>query len=551
MTAHAADVPKMSSVEAAFSADGTAVNISGVAENLSGSEVIVKIANEGYSDSDISTANKDALLFLDDRTVESDGKFSFSLKLANAVRDGRYYLYISNRDFECDKIELWYLNDVTRDELIRSILSKTSAAEVKKALFDDKITYTDGSEYNAVQRLALINASYSEDYDSFVSDVIFNDKPMDYENFKQCFAKATVMAAIYNGDYGAVADSNGDFVTAAWKDGESAYKAYDKYSELMSTKSKFDLLRSLNKERITKTDLFDKEFIKQTVYYCVYGAETKGYGHISAMLDKLLPLTGDDYAGYYALGAAAKSKLCSDLYLSAQSGYDGVKSYIQSSSQSTGGTTGGGSGSSSGGGGKSGGIGGGDVAVDIGYNSNGANEFYDLAGFEWAKDAITVLKGRGIINGVSATTFEPSRSINREEFIKMLVVSVNMPLGGNASFEDVTDGMWCVPYIGAAAANNLVNGIGGNRFGVGTQISRQDCAVFIYRALKDRLPKTGTKAAFGDSADIADYAADAVDCLAQCGIINGFDNNFLPNGNANRAEVAVMIYRLIEGGYIK
>ncbi len=550
MTAHAADVPKMSSVDAAFSADGTAVNISGVAENLSGSEVIVKIANEGYSDSDISTANKDALLFLDDRTVESDGKFSFFLKLANAVRDGRYYLYISNRDFEYDKIELWYLNDTTRDELIKSILEKSSAAEVKKALFDDKITYTDGSEYNAAQRLALINASYSTDYDSFIADVIFSDKPADYENFKQCFAKATVMAAIYNGDYGAVADSNGDFVTAAWKDGESADKAYDKYIELMSTKSKFDLLSSLNKEKITKTDLFDKEFIKQTVYYCIYGAETKGYGHISAMLDELLPLTGDDYANYYALGAAAKSKLCSDLYLSAQGGYDGVKAFILSNSQSSGGQTGDGSGSSSGGG-KSGGIGGGDVAVDIGYNTGAANGFDDLAGFEWAKDAITVLKGRGIINGVSVTAFEPSRSINREEFIKMLVVSLNIPLGGSASFDDVTDDMWCAPYIGAAADNNLANGVGNGRFGVGTPVSRQDCAVFIYRALKDKLPQSETKTTFSDGADIADYAEDAVDCLAQCGIINGYNNSFLPRGNANRAEVAVMIYRLIKGGYIR
>lgn len=549
MSVYAAPAPSVSSVEAAFSADGTGVTISGVAENLSGSEVIIKIANEGCSDSDIGTANKDALLLLDDRIIENDGKFSISFKLADAVKDGRYYLYISNENFECGKVELWYLNDSTRDELIKSVLSKTSADEVKKALFDDKITYTDGSEYNAAQRLALINTAYSVEYNSFIADVIFNDKPADYERFKQCFSKASVMAAIYYGDYDAVTDTGGDFVTAAWKDGEPAYKAYNNYCKLLSTQSKLDLLKCLNKEKITKTALFDEEFIKQTVYYCVYGAETKGYGHIADMLDELLPLTGDSFTNYYSLGNAEKSKLCSDLYLSAQSNYDGVKSFIQNNSRSSGGQTGGGSGSSSVGG-KSGGIGGSDVTVEVGYN-NTAGSFTDLGGFEWAKDAISTLKSRGIINGVSANTFEPSRSITREEFIKILVVSLKMETVGNTAFDDVTDDMWCAPYIGAAVKNNLSNGIGGNRFGIGTPVSRQDCAVFIYRALKNSLPQPIENTAFTDRDDIADYAADAVDCLAQCGIIKGFENKFLPLGNANRAEVAVMINRLIEGGYIK
>ena len=229
VSVHAADMPSVSSVEAAFSADGTRVTISGVAENLLGSEVIIKIANEGYSDSDIGTANKDALLFLDDRTIKNDGKFSISLKLAAQVKDGRYYLYISNKDFECDKIELWYLKESSRDELIKSIVEKTSADEVKKALFDDKIIYADGSEYNAAQRLAFINTAYRKEYDSFISDVIFSDKPTDYESFKQCFSKATVMAAVYNAQYDVITDSNGDFITAAWGNDEAAYKAYVRY----------------------------------------------------------------------------------------------------------------------------------------------------------------------------------------------------------------------------------------------------------------------------------------------------------------------------------
>ena len=51
---------------------------------------------------------------------------------------------------------------------------------------------------------------------------------------------------------------------------------------------------------------------------------------------------------------------------------------------------------------------------------------------------------------------------------------------------------------------------------------------------------------FADSGDIADYAADAVMKLYDAGIIDGVgDNIFDPNGTANRAAAAKVLYGVL------
>ena len=51
--------------------------------------------------------------------------------------------------------------------------------------------------------------------------------------------------------------------------------------------------------------------------------------------------------------------------------------------------------------------------------------------------------------------------------------------------------------------------------------------------------------AFADSADISDWAAEYVSAVRAAGYMTGdADNNFAPQSNATRAEVATVIYRL-------
>lgn len=549
MSVYAADGADLTNVGAEFATDGMSVLISADAPDLPQKELIIKITDSGYSDTDISPAHKDALLFLDDCTVQNDGKLNVSFNFANQIKDGRYCLYITGENIESKKIELWYMKDTAREELIKSIMQSKNSDELEKLLFDDKIQYADGEFYNAAQRLSLTNSAYSEKYNSYIANVLFADNPQNYDEFKYTFRKASLMAAVYFGDYSTITDKDYNLTVNVWKNTDSAYTAYGYYKDLLSTQSKQQLVKSLTDKKITQSSVFDDEFIKQTIYFGTYGADIKGYGHICKMYDTLLPITGSDFGKYFNITEQSKSQLCSDLYLSQQGDYDGIRLYIYTNSYNFDNNKSGGSGSKSGTSSGSGGVGTGDIFVESGYNNN--NTFADLDGFDWAKDAVYALKARGIVNGVSQKSFEPQRSITREEFVKMLVVSLNLNTNANAAFDDVKADMWYTPYIGAAIKNNLTNGISDTLFGIGTQISRQDCAVFIYRALKDKLNIGESQLLFDDSSDIADYAKDAVQCLTNNGIIMGDNNKFMPNGNASRAEVCVMLYRLIDRGYIK
>ena len=130
--------------------------------------------------------------------------------------------------------------------------------------------------------------------------------------------------------------------------------------------------------------------------------------------------------------------------------------------------------------------------------------------------------------------------MKREEFVKMLVLTLGMEPGGKSGFADAAEN-WSDPYLAAAEAVGLANGIADGMFGVGQDISRQDLAVMIYRALPETMKPEQTGEAFEDDEAIADYAKEAVYGLRTLGLLNGYENRFRPGEQATRAESAKIL----------
>lgn len=167
--------------------------------------------------------------------------------------------------------------------------------------------------------------------------------------------------------------------------------------------------------------------------------------------------------------------------------------------------------------------------------------FSDLDSFDWARDSIENLSRLGIVSGVGDKQFNPSANVTREQFAKMIVGVMKYPVDSNAvtDFSDANGG-WYTPYIAAAVQNGVITGMGDGTFGVGSNITRQDMAVIIYRAMNIA---SGEMHEFTDSADISDYAAEAVSALYNMSIIGGYpDGSFSPKASASRAEAAKMLY---------
>lgn len=177
------------------------------------------------------------------------------------------------------------------------------------------------------------------------------------------------------------------------------------------------------------------------------------------------------------------------------------------------------------------------------------HDFSDMQGFEWANEAVKALYDEKIISGVGEDKFEPSREVTREEFVKMLAEAFKIPQSDEKiNFFDVSESDWFAPYVSAAAASGMVNGISDELFGTGKSITRADMAVMAYRAAG--LSKADGKT-FADDGEIPDYAKEAVYALNAAGIISGTgDNKFSPAASANRAEAAKIIYMLknLNGG---
>lgn len=174
--------------------------------------------------------------------------------------------------------------------------------------------------------------------------------------------------------------------------------------------------------------------------------------------------------------------------------------------------------------------------------------FEDLSQAEWATEYVEALYQAGIVNGKGEKQFAPLAEVTREEFVKMLVLAVDlMPMEGNLAFEDVDGEAWYAPYLACAVQEGLVQGISDTMFGVGMPITREDMSVLAARAIAI---KTGNKSlmeqtAYKDWEQIADYAKESVARLSMLGLLQGNENGeFCPRRHTSRAEAAKVLYLL-------
>ena len=176
------------------------------------------------------------------------------------------------------------------------------------------------------------------------------------------------------------------------------------------------------------------------------------------------------------------------------------------------------------------------------------HSFVDLAGYDWAKEAINALGEKNIVSGDENGNFNPQGYVTREEFVKMISNLLNLPAAkGTVSFDDVKDDDWFNDYICRAYENKIISGIGDGCFGTGSNITRQDMSVICLNAINYLgIAHTSENTDYADNDSIADYAAGAVGVLSNLGIINGYDDKtFRPHDFATRAEAAKIIYMLM------
>lgn len=470
-------------------------------------------------------------------TTGDDGSYTVDIPMGD-VEKGEYTVYINNGD----SVYIPYTSNLYRINLIEDIKSgEKSTAKV----IAENVLYisTESVLYNTLSDKEQI-AVYSDDS---IKKIDTSDSEKAIEELMQIVDEAIIAQAMQEGKV-----TDFDVAFAQITDMEEV-------SELTNTVTetgKKAILSNMKGEKCDSIADFHNRLKLQialaTISYNtnataenILSAIKENNSFIGLNLNKLTALSKSNQALAAKKLAEAKPKTKSE----AQDALDEVVSEIKKKYSSSGG--------SGGGGGTGSGSGSSNVmsgpVVSAGTAIESANEgrdvFSDLAGYDWAKDAIEKLAQYNMISGYDDSTFRPGNNVTRAEFVKMIVNAFYASdLSQNVSvFSDVADNDWHREYIMTAYEKKLVNGIGSDMFAPSANITRQDMSVILYNAANAfNLIEETQKEAFSDDNEIADYAQEAVYTLKGMEIVNGQDNNmFAPKAFATRAEAAKIIYSLI------
>lgn len=177
--------------------------------------------------------------------------------------------------------------------------------------------------------------------------------------------------------------------------------------------------------------------------------------------------------------------------------------------------------------------------------------FTDVAEDRWSYDAILDLYQRGVVNGMTATTFEPEAPVTRAQFVKLLACLSGDDLSGypGSGFRDVPESAWYAPYVAWAVAHGVTNGVSETEFAPDGIISRQDLATMVYRYAQSAgmdLTETVPAVTFTDASEISGYAYEAVTALQRADILHGFANEdgtycFQPKATTTREQACMIL----------
>ena len=177
----------------------------------------------------------------------------------------------------------------------------------------------------------------------------------------------------------------------------------------------------------------------------------------------------------------------------------------------------------------------------------------------WAHAGLDYCIYSGYINGLSATTVDPSGTCTRAQLVCILYRIQGEPkvVEGyeldklRAPFDDVPRGQWYTNAILWAKLTRIVNGTSATTFDPSGQITREQLAAILYRYTAKYAPDaTGNAASLADYPDagsVSAYARDAMAWAVGNGLIKGLPHgktDYLePGGSTTRAQVATILMR--------
>ena len=163
----------------------------------------------------------------------------------------------------------------------------------------------------------------------------------------------------------------------------------------------------------------------------------------------------------------------------------------------------------------------------------GAQTFADVQESDWFYDAVCYVTDNGLMNG-TGSGFAPQQTTSRA----MLWAVLSRVDGQNANDWYAAAQLWAIQH-------DISDGTVPE-----APITREQLAAMLYRyAQRKGLVRAASYAdlsGFADAASVSAYADEAMQWAVANGILTGMGGKLCPQGNATRAQVAQILYRLCE-----
>ena len=177
--------------------------------------------------------------------------------------------------------------------------------------------------------------------------------------------------------------------------------------------------------------------------------------------------------------------------------------------------------------------------------------FVDVAEGDWFYDAVVYAYQNELMDGVGGNRFAPNSETTRAQLVTILYRLEGEPaVSGDLPFTDVEAGIWYTDAILWAAQNNIVNGVSDTEFAPGDDLTRQQLVTILYRYAEAKgydVSASADLSGYPDADQVQDYAQPAMAWAVAEGIVEGMDGTLNPAGNATRAQIATILMRFCEG----
>ena len=177
--------------------------------------------------------------------------------------------------------------------------------------------------------------------------------------------------------------------------------------------------------------------------------------------------------------------------------------------------------------------------------------FTDVTSGTWYEGAVRYAYLHDIMEGMSATTFQPNGTLTRAQAVQIFYNLEGQPdiSGENLGYpyEDVNAQAWYGNAVYWARITGVATGYGDGTFQPGDSITRQEFAQMLYNYAKYKgydLSAEGDLTAFPDGDSVQPWAETAMTWANGNELINGHDDGTLePGGTATRAQAAAILMR--------